>query len=501
MAKYNVKNLNYIAVGPNRTLINADIELGYQIYDRIHFLSAESKTSGFTTMDEKKNNLIQALSCYDIGTEQGIGYYYPTEYIQKANDTPFSTEEDIEQIILNEEQEFYIETDSKKKKYIRLYLSCCTEQMLSAIENFNRNRVMVNQTFLADHASNNKNDYNVSGYYENKAFGLYDIRDVSIKKLGIKEMKNHVLHDTDYHHDIYAPSMPRMPVGFCQTQMQSDFQNDAIILSRPTSKKPYYFRSSLIETRNTVDSSIEYTMHLESDQLKTYIYGNDKESNRAIADFFNPAVNFSGMTYSYIIDLPLSKKSGIVYASDIADYDDGVAYFKRLMTSKSAFNSIYSMEMSSMNEIDHCRDYIEIKACSGKPYLKYYDNLNYLADRDEESMLDATAFVEVETQKVNSEDGSYISFEKVPYQKIEYIYPIDYRSNARHKSNVYSIVISDTKIEELESDLADNKTVGPAEDVQNALNALKFEIIAAIRDIAQDVAPANTELFDVKFQS
>jgi len=41
MAKYNVANLNYIAVGPDKTLINADLELGYQIYDRIHFLSAE----------------------------------------------------------------------------------------------------------------------------------------------------------------------------------------------------------------------------------------------------------------------------------------------------------------------------------------------------------------------------------------------------------------------------------------------------------------------------
>ena len=41
MAKYNVTNLNYIAVGPGKTLINADLELGYQIYDRIHFLSAE----------------------------------------------------------------------------------------------------------------------------------------------------------------------------------------------------------------------------------------------------------------------------------------------------------------------------------------------------------------------------------------------------------------------------------------------------------------------------
>lgn len=81
MAKYNVTNLNYIAVGPGKTLINADLELGYQIYDRIHFLSAEDQTSGYATMSNKNAGIISALSCHDIGTEQGLGYYYPSEYI------------------------------------------------------------------------------------------------------------------------------------------------------------------------------------------------------------------------------------------------------------------------------------------------------------------------------------------------------------------------------------------------------------------------------------
>ena len=55
MAKYNVTNLNYIAVGPGKTLINADLELEYQIYDYIHLLSVEERTSGYATLDDKES--------------------------------------------------------------------------------------------------------------------------------------------------------------------------------------------------------------------------------------------------------------------------------------------------------------------------------------------------------------------------------------------------------------------------------------------------------------
>ena len=42
MAKYNITDLNYIAVGANKCFINMDTELGYQIYDYVHLLCAEN---------------------------------------------------------------------------------------------------------------------------------------------------------------------------------------------------------------------------------------------------------------------------------------------------------------------------------------------------------------------------------------------------------------------------------------------------------------------------
>lgn len=502
MAKYNIVNLNYIAVGPKRTLINADLELGYQIYDRIHFLSAETQTSGYASMQEKDDGVISALSCYDIGTEHGLGYYYPSEYIEKANDTPFSTEEDEKQIILNEQQEYYIETNSKTKRYIRLFLSCCTEEMKAKIEKFNRDRVLVNQTLVADGVSNAKNDYAISGHWDQQAYGLYDIRDVSLKKLGIKEQKNYCLPDTDQHHDIYAPNLAKMPLGFCQTSMQTDFQNDALVLTQPTTKKPHYLCSSLASGRKEgEDSSTDYTMRLESGNLKTYVFGKNGSPRE------NPLVNFSGVEYSYIVDMPLTQKSKLAGASIYSDYDDGTMYFKRLMTSKSAFNSLYSMEMSAANYLDHCREYVEVNSCAGKPYLKYYDNLRYVGELSAESVESAVAYVDLQTEKINTEDGLTSSFEKKPFQKIECIYPTDYSSNAKHKSNVYSIVVGDTAIEQTESNLntaLKSNDAGMQADAQVALRALqrlKFEITTAIRDIATDVNPANTQLFDIRFES
>lgn len=56
MAKYNVTSLNYLAVGQNRAIVNMDMQLEYQLYDKIHFLSAESKSIGYKTYLDKRTD-------------------------------------------------------------------------------------------------------------------------------------------------------------------------------------------------------------------------------------------------------------------------------------------------------------------------------------------------------------------------------------------------------------------------------------------------------------
>ena len=78
----------------------------------------------------------------------------------------------------------FAETDPSSRDYIRLYLSCCTEEMRQKISQFNLDREKMNCSFLADNTMNDKNELTCSGQ---RIQNLYDIVDVSIKELGIKE--------------------------------------------------------------------------------------------------------------------------------------------------------------------------------------------------------------------------------------------------------------------------------------------------------------------------
>ena len=506
MAKYNVTSLNYLAVGQNRTIINLDIQLGYQLYDKIHFLSAESKSIGYKTYLDKRTENASELSFTDIGVENGNGYYYPTDYIARATSKPFSTELSSQQLVLNERQQHFIEANAGSKPYIRLFLSCCTEEMTRKIEQFNIDGFTPNCTMIAVEngtVEDGRKNALTSRVDNTVVHGLYDIRDVSLKKLGTKQRRNTGISDTDLHHDIYVPQMHKMPLGFCQASMQQDFQNDAIVLTRPTKLDPCILRSSLADTRDDASQSNDYTMSLQNRYAKTYVYG-PQDASRAVQDNFSPKVNYASLDKSYIVDMPVSKKSSI--ASDIPKYDDGVSYFRRLLISKTAFDSQYSMSMQHLSALENYREYIEIKTCAGMPYLKYYDGVNCIGNKTDDVLTSTSSLVDLEVQ-VSGFGADYHNF-----QKIEYIYPLDYHAATKHKSNLYSITISDTGIEDVEDALDEAKTSNRAYAsfgsgksnvvaTQKQLDQLKFEIMAAVRDIAVRVAPANTQLFDIKFQS
>lgn len=507
MAKYNVTSLNYLAVGQNRAIVNMDMQLEYQLYDKIHFLSAESNSIGYKTYLDKRTDSKSQLSCHDIGVENGNGYYYPTNYIARATSKPFSTEMSSTQLVLNERQDHFIETNASSKPYIRLFLSCCTEEMTRKIEQFNINRFTPNCTMIAIEngaLEDGKKNALTSRVDNLIVHGLYDIRDVSLKKLGTKQRKNTAIADTDIHHDIYVPQMKSMPLGFCQTSMQNDFQNDAIVLTKPTKLDPCIFKSNLDSTRDNDIPVNDYAMSLQSKQAKTYVYG-PLDFSKAVQDNFSPKVNYATLSRSYIVDMPVSRKSSV--ASDIPSYDDGVSYFRRLLISKSALDSQYSMSMQHLSSLDNCREYIEVKSCAGMPYLKFYDNVNCIGNRTDEQLMETSSLADLDVEL------SGIGSDYHDFQKIEYMYPLDYHAATKHKSNLYSIVISETGIEDIEDKLEEAKTSGKSyiqlENGQKSdmittskqLDQLKFEIMAAVREIAVRVAPANTQLFDIKFQS
>lgn len=76
--------------------------------------------------------------------------------------------------------------------------------MKQKIISFNNARLKTNMTFLADNTANDKNNLTCGGV---KVLPLYDIKDVSLKKLGLHAQQNFNFHDVDRHHDVYAPQL------------------------------------------------------------------------------------------------------------------------------------------------------------------------------------------------------------------------------------------------------------------------------------------------------
>ena len=80
------------------------------------------------------------------------------------------------------------------------------------------------------------------------------------------------------------------------------------------------------------------------------------------------------------------------------------------------------------------------------------------------------------------------------------MYPADYNYSALHKANAYNVTILSTGIDKVEAQIeeAEDK-LAKLDEAKSKLAALKFEITNAVRQIAKHIAPANTQLVDVKF--
>ena len=518
MAKYNITDLNYIAVGANKCFINMDTQLGYQIYDYIHLLCAENQTSGYETTDDKRNGNLSVLSV-DIGTEQGEGYCQYTDYIQKADDEVLSKEKYYEQIVLNEKQPTFVETDPTSKKYIRLYLSCCTIEMKNKIDEFNRTREHINCTYIADirNSKNDKNNLTVvnedsSNVYQAKCKNLYDIVDVTLQTIHVHETKNLFLHDTDHRHEMYLPQLTKQPVGFCQTQTDNEYFNDAIMLTHGMNSEVQMLKTSFAEDRRKFEDTL-YNTSIQHGRMRAYTYRTYDEWSETNfnQDKFIPRRDYVGIAKPYIVDMPVESTRFESKCTDVNDYSTGEMYFSRLHVGKSMYDALYSVNMTSLSQMSCARQYCGIETCAGRPYLKFYDNINYNAQTDVTDNKDIT---EILTLSANSSGNSKYDHMTVPYQKIEYLYPADYNYSELHKANAYNVTILNTGIDKVESQIeeAEDKLAkldtnsqqryedqSKLDEAKSKLATLKFEITNAVRQIAKHIAPANTQLVDVKF--
>lgn len=90
---------------------------------------------------------------------------------------------------------------------------------------------------------------------------------------------------------------------------------------------------------------------------------------------------------------------------------------------------------------------------------------------------------------------------------MEYVYPTKFTGNAKHKSTLFSVSIGGSQILSTESQFRYQLETATAADTRkkaqerlDAVERIKRDIKSAVREIARNVAPANTQLFDTYFE-
>ena len=282
------------------------------------------------------------------------------------------------------------------------------------------------------------------------------------------------------------------PICFCQ------YKNDAFAISQPMTKQPYRLQSNLM---NQVKSGIKDRAHsfaLVQDDIYTVLYpGTDAYGTSTyrqyieadlsrmdqpnIIDMLTPAVQVTGIDYNYIVEIEQNQNNNSQYDNPTI-YDNG-DIFGFFTVGKNMYNALYSMEMSSSYQISHCREYAGVQDMGSKVMLKYYDCNDYQISQPQNGQAKASL-----TSSETDDARLY------PYQKVETFEPISFGYAAKHKSNLFSIKIKNTGL--------DNESLSQAtEEERNIAQSMKKSIANGMKQLAESIAPANTQLFATYFIS
>ena len=91
--------------------------------------------------------------------------------------------------------------------------------------------------------------------------------------------------------------------------------------------------------------------------------------------------------------------------------------------------------MTDSNTIQNCREYCGIGICGEFAFLKFYDNIVYTNNSDN-------------TQR-NKQMNSNEFDKRYPYQKVEILSQLNTSTvEAKHKANVFSVVLKKYKIKQ-----------------------------------------------------
>lgn len=488
-----------MSCGSKRGLIDMDISLDYLAAKDIVLLQG----------DVLSNDM---LSSVGIATEHGEYSFLRDQYIKdyfKKNSSyranPLALETNASSLVLNETQ-LSIGIDSLIDDY-RNAIQLTPLSWLSAkhadeaeVSAFNEKHKLMRVIYEFELQSNPNADacLDVSSSMDQmiRCLPLNDILDLCIKSRFKKSLANSNIPfnmdqplsanaSYDQNVDQYLV-VDEYPIEFCQCN------NDAYALTQPMTMQPYRLKSTLQDHLEHDDGQLEHTFELQQEQIATYLYKSPSEYGvssyeqylsgdnnltmaEALISVFMPSRSINGVKYNYIINIEQSGSSSRTLDNSTI-YANGDIY-GHFQLAKNMYNPLYSIEMHDKHHIENCRTYCGIQNSSNMVLLKYYDNVEYSFLGDSDDTIASATYKK-----------------RLPYQKVEFYNPQRMSSSSKHKSNLFSIKIFDSAL--------DDAFIANKEDdtYEQIATNIKKDISNGVRALAESIAPANTQLFDTYFQ-
>ena len=316
---------------------------------------------------------------------------------------------------------------------------------------------------------------------ENKdiIYALFDFKDLAIKSDFSKNQLNCV----------YGPKLDSNPIGFC-----SGSGSNAFGLTDSSKTGALATGTNLLETRNRrIDgykTDTKWQYRLDDGDSATFTYAPLKDFGNDLSSYYSYITNEPSLSAERFDKIFYPKTNhenasrNFLYefftGSEYNDYNTG-NFNGNVFAAKNMYDAEYSMEMLSSGGIADGRKYVGIGSVGGHLFLKYHDCRQF-KDKSKGSATDISGTT---TYNVETVDEDYSN----TYQKVEILDSINrFVTKSNHKANLYSIKLYNLGLEQHER-------------LEQNLDKIKADIKKNVRMIAEKLAPAHTQLFDVYIES
>lgn len=503
MAQYKILRVNKLTCGSRRGLVDMDIQI-QGISPEVYLLPA---TNINKDGEQDAGIATESNVNYEYARTQAIYDYYDNGKSKIAQEG--ASEEDL--CIMLDEQQPTIALSTYNNRLsahdglsgssaIQLtpesWLSTTID--LNSIDSFNSSvsAFRVVYEFELDANANAKSCLSNDLTY---CMPLNDLLDLCIKSMFKKAAINYAIPGNlllDAHNMTYSKNVDQYfvfeenPVAFCQ------FNGDAFMISQPMTKQPYRMQSNIYEQISSNNINDAHTFQLTQDDIETVLYNQPSEygfnnytsylgldrsyiEEQNIINMLTPKTCIKDIKYNYIVEVEQNTNINVQFDNPTI-YDNG-DIFGFFTTAKNMYDALYSMKMDDAQHIRRCRTYIDVQDAGNSLLLKYYDDTDYSIQQQKDGYSKATML-----------SSSSSATQKYPYQKVEMFKPVSFGHPTQHKSNVFSLKIYNSGLDE------DTSKRYTAEQKQLA-EQIKKDIMNSMKALAESIAPANTQLFTTYF--